>query len=97
MADDDDICCNAFFAAIRSTNRTLLNEAAAKGALVCVPKAGTCPSETIREQQHRSHVILQSPFFVGIYDSLDGRQVKFRAFPAMRGVACVSHACLSCL
>ena len=75
MADDDDVCSNAFFVALQSSTRALLNEAAAKGALVCVPKAGTCPVESMMQQDYMSHVILQSPFFVGIYDSLNGRQV----------------------
>jgi hypothetical protein len=76
MSDDDDICSNPFFAALLSSSRSLLSEAATKGALLCVPKEGTFSSETIRQLEHRSHVILQSPFFVGIYDSLDGRQVS---------------------
>ncbi len=86
MTDDDDISSNAFFATIQSSNRALLDEAATKGALVCVPKAGTFPPETVRVLQHRSHIILQSPFFVGIYDSLDGRQVILGTFFMQRMV-----------
>jgi hypothetical protein len=77
MTDDDDICSNPFFTALLSANRVLLSEAAAKGALVCVPKTGTCPVESMRQLDHRSHVISQSPFFVGMYDSLDSRQVTY--------------------
>ncbi len=73
--DDDDICSNPFFVALQSTNRALLSEAAAKGALLCVPKAGSCQVEAMIQQDYRSYAILQSPFFVGMYDSLDGRQV----------------------
>jgi hypothetical protein len=75
MADDDDICSNAFFVALQASNRALLSDAAVKGALVCVPKAGTCQVESMGQQDYKSHVLLQSPFFVGIYDSLNGRQV----------------------
>jgi hypothetical protein len=75
MTDDDDICSNPFFTTLLSANRALLSEAAAKGALVCVPKTGTCPLDSMHQLDHRSHVISQSPFFVGMYDSLDNCQV----------------------
>jgi hypothetical protein len=93
MTDDEDICSNPFFTALLSANRALLSEAAAKGALLCVPKTGTCPVESMRQLDYRSHVISQSPFFVGMYDSLDSRQVTCVLSHAAPHLA---YVCCSC-